>query len=379
MTIIPLVNLIIRIDAGLRDWSGAYTLEPKALRRIIEELRIKLVRTQRSAEMPAEIVADLIASLCRTPYAQLIKPDRQLILHDQVSDRWARIAVAAGAHQAALLDCDMPVDDCTGLEVALSELMTSGSEDLLRHWVQTHLVPLSVPRVKAYVVSALTGLSDDEHAHVKYVCEVVAGLLDRHGIDVHLPTDHTDPHADGDIPPEMVHRIDYSAVLASDLVVMIADHPTSGGGKELVWAERNRCKILVLSPIGARVSRLVTGSSSDLREVVWTDETDLIEQLSAYLGDEYDQMLAHAEERRVRPPRYSPLMDVLEERYAEIREALVSGKAGLTVSRLDELLLSADHLASASVDELLIIADRVGLSMSALCALLDTAEVQGGP
>lgn len=206
--------------------------------------------------------------------------------------------------------------------------------------------PIRAAGVRAYIISALTGLEPDEHDRVVKLSSIIAKSLDRFAITTHEPARHTDPNEQPDLDPSDVHRVDYAAVMNSDLVVVIGDHPSWGGGKELAWADAAGAQVIVLSGAGTRLSRLVTGTTGTLVELPCGDATEVDDVLENYIRSELVNLVAHARWRAGRPAQFEALAGVLEEAIGNTQIP------GLTSSRLEEMLSSPAHLANATLDEI---------------------------
>lgn len=215
--------------------------------------------------------------------------------------------------------------------------------------------PATTPTIRAYIASALTGLSPEEHADLMVKCNVIRDALAEDGIHVHVPMDYTDPLSTGDDPPDRASRIDFSAVIRSDLIVLIANRPSTGAGKELVWAERNGCMTLLVADPGTTPSRLVSGTTARLMEVaVSLAPGDLAAEIKGVVEAHRDLLEAHARERAVRPiGRFGDLLAQMEPLLPDVRAGLARGQVtGLTAERAAEMVSSVDHVATASLVEI---------------------------
>lgn len=231
-------------------------------------------------------------------------------------------------------------------------------------------INLSSDGVTAYVVSALTGLDTPAHEWVVARSGEIASALSEFGIEVHQPCLHTDPETDPDIPPTNVHRTDYEKVITSDLIVAIGDHPSWGGGKELAWADVNMAPVLITVDAEARVSRLVMGSSGVVIEKVISASGSLSAAIREFVVEHADQLRAHAEMRRGRKEVFGPALK-------QMRKSLMRGNAVgplLTDERVKEIVLSEDHFATSSVEQILWAARTSGLPLSGLLDALDESQ-----
>ena len=247
--------------------------------------------------------------------------------------------------------------DGTVAEVEVERwLMYQTGSDPAKAQLTLDFLPAVAPSpIRAYIASALTGLSPEEHADLVAKCEVIRVALAEDGIHVHVPIDHTDPMSTGDDPPNRASRIDFSAVIRSDLIVYIANRPSTGAGKELVWAERNGCMTLLVADPGTTPSRLVSGTTARLREVaVSLAPEDLAVEIRAVVAEHRDLLEAHARERAARSRgRFGDLLTEMEPMLTDVLASLARGQVtGLTAERATEMVFSVDHVATASLVEI---------------------------
>jgi hypothetical protein len=222
--------------------------------------------------------------------------------------------------------------------------------------------------IRAYVASALTGLNDQEHAALVDCSEVIKGILAEDGIHVHCPTDYTDPRDTGHDPPSRAARIDYAAILRSDLIVYVANRPSTGVGKELVWAERNGCVTLLIGDPSSTPSRLVTGTTGRLTEIAASLAPDaLASEIKRAIAENRTVLEAHARERGSRARRYWERLDRFLNVLPQVEESLAGDSTrGLTLARAREIVSSVDHLANASLIEIDAFAEMAGVTAEAL-------------
>ena len=87
--------------------------------------------------------------------------------------------------------------------------------------------------LKAYLASALTGLSTSDREHIFAVSDVVADVCSQLSIDLYEPRKFTDPVEHIEVSAEEVFNRDREVVLGSDLVIHIADFSSTGAGRSL--------------------------------------------------------------------------------------------------------------------------------------------------
>lgn len=221
----------------------------------------------------------------------------------------------------------------------------------------------------AYVACALTHVSSESHCEMERHCDDVKSTLAELGFDTHLPKDYTDPKRDGDLPPGHVNQVDYDAVLASELLVFLGEYPTTGGGKELVWAERNGASVLVLVPPGMHVSRLVTGTTCDLEERIFASDEELKQRIVAFVTPRLPLFRARAAKR-------AEVRSALEPVRASLLATEAIDTEGITSSRRAEILRTPAQLENASIRELLAAFDAPQ-SQELLDALVSIATGSG--
>lgn len=226
----------------------------------------------------------------------------------------------------------------------------------------TQPLNLSLDGVRAYVVSSLTGLDTSAHEWTVARSAEIASVLAEFGIEVHQPCLHTDPETDPDIPPAHVHRTDYEKVITSDLIVAIGDRPSWGGGKELGWADVNMAPVLITVDVETRVSRLVMGSPGFVTEKVISTSDSLPAALREFVVEHADLLRAHAALRRQRQDVFGPALDTLR------KSVYAANDLGplLTDARANEIVLSVDHLATSSIEQIIWAAQKSGLSPAEL-------------
>lgn len=221
----------------------------------------------------------------------------------------------------------------------------------------TQSLNLSLDGVRAYVVSSLTGLDAAAHEWTVGRSGEIASALSEFGIEVHQPCLHTDPETDPDIPPAHVHRTDYEKVITSDLIVAIGDRPSWGGGKELGWADANMAPVLITVDVETRVSRLVMGSPGLVTEKVISASGSLSAAIREFVVEHADLLRAHAELRRERKKAFAPALDLLRQSLGRVNHP----GSLLTEERAREIVLSVDHFAMTSVEQILWVARKCGL------------------
>lgn len=117
----------------------------------------------------------------------------------------------------------------------------------------------SPQRIRAYLASALTGLSREDRDLIFDASDVVAEVCKTQGIDLYEPRKITDPVHHPHIADAEVYRLDRQTVLQSDLLFYLAHKPSTGAGQELIFAQDAMIPVVVIAPENSAVSRMVTG------------------------------------------------------------------------------------------------------------------------
>src|SRR5512144_2594160 len=94
---------------------------------------------------------------------------------------------------------------------------------------------------------------------MKTIYEAIAKACGDMGVDAYVPHLHSDPDKHAHISPGEVYEMDTKQVLASDLLIVEASHPSHGAGGEAVHASLGKKAIVVCSGEAFRVSRYVRG------------------------------------------------------------------------------------------------------------------------
>lgn len=94
----------------------------------------------------------------------------------------------------------------------------------------------------------------------------------------------TDPILNPDVPSHDVYQRDINELDASDIMIAYIGEPTTGTGIEIEHAHVTRKPVVILYEKGAHISRMLRGCPAIVKEIVFTSESDVLEQLSAYLS-----------------------------------------------------------------------------------------------
>lgn len=220
-------------------------------------------------------------------------------------------------------------------------------------------------RLTAYLASALSGLDDTQRQLIFNLSDTVSVSCARYGIELYEPRKITDPVHHPDVPDAEVWALDKERVLASDLVIHLAHHPSTGAGEELAYAESNLVPIMLISHSGTRVSRMVTGIPAIKIHLRYTEPEELREELDRRLAE----IRPLLEQRRL---ALGKDQNVVGEKVRQLRESLgltreeVATAAGIDACELQRLEESADRVANWSLTKLRVIATVLRTTVSDL-------------
>ena len=221
--------------------------------------------------------------------------------------------------------------------------------DVLLH--QREAAPLEL---KAYLASALTGLSPVDREHIFAVSDVVAEVCRQLNIELYEPRNFTDPVQHTDVSAEEVFSRDREVVLGSDLVIHIADFSSTGAGEELEFAQNALIPIVLLSRGDSVVSRMVLGIPA-MKLVI---DYDTLEELQAELNRRLTEVRPILEERKLAFSEFDRnivgnKVRLLREEARISRETLANSSPNpLTTERLRVIEESTDRVANPSLVEL---------------------------
>lgn len=91
---------------------------------------------------------------------------------------------------------------------------------------------MSESNLRAYLATALTGLSQDERRELFADSDFVAQACRNCGISLYQPREHTDPLMHADRPAREVYLTDRERVATSDLIIALCSQPSFGVGAE---------------------------------------------------------------------------------------------------------------------------------------------------
>jgi transcriptional regulator with XRE-family HTH domain len=139
-------------------------------------------------------------------------------------------------------------------------------------------------RLRAYLASALTGLSEDQRKMVFAIQDLVHEVCKEHNVELYQPRLASDPLKHTTLSAPDVFNLDKQQVLRSDLLICMTHEPSFGAGIELEFARNALLPTILLHPAGQTVSRMVLGIPNLLVKVGYQDLNDLRERLADEIG-----------------------------------------------------------------------------------------------
>lgn len=231
------------------------------------------------------------------------------------------------------------------------------------------LVPAAPRRslpLKAYLATALSGLSEEQRDTVARQISVIKEVCEGELIEPYFPGDHTDPVNQPHIPAGQVFQTDRDQVKQSDLLIWLGPTPSLGVGQELDIAYHALVPILILSPDGATVSRMVLGIPSLKVELSFADEGDLEDKLQRTLLD----IRPRLEARKMAFADFD--VNIVGEKIRQLRRRQkltrdqVAEATGIEVEALISLEESTDRVADPSLVQLRMLASVLNTTVGDL-------------
>ena len=139
--------------------------------------------------------------------------------------------------------------------------------------------------LSAYFASALTGLNSEQRENLFAVSDIVESVCDDLEIELYQPRKVTDPVNHPDVTSEDVFNLDKERVLKSDLLIHIADYPSTGAGEELDIALGALIPIVLIAHGDTRMSRMVSGIPALKLTVTYRNHNDLRHELRERLTE----------------------------------------------------------------------------------------------
>jgi len=167
--------------------------------------------------------------------------------------------------------------------------------------------------LRAYLASALTGLSDEQRTVVFDISDRINQICLEADIEPYEPRKKTDPVHNPEVSDAEVFKMDHDRVVASDLVIHLCHFPSTGAGEELAFAYSSLIPIVLLAPNAQRVSRMITGIPSFKLEVKYLRPEDL----NVLLAKRLLEIRPYLEERRL--AREQDEIDLVGARIRDLR------------------------------------------------------------
>jgi len=225
--------------------------------------------------------------------------------------------------------------------------------DFIYNLPETHRLTL-----KAYLATALTGLDEEGRSRVFEVSDLVSSVCKELDIELYEPRTATDPREHPDVTAEDVYRKDHDQVLSSDLVIHIADFPSTGAGEELDFAATALMPILLVAQGKSKVSRMVRGIPALKVSLEYAD----LDELRVRLRYELELLRPVMEERKLAFSDYDrnligSRVRLRREELELTRDEIVTHSNGLiTTDRLTHIEENTDRLSNPSLVELRVLA-----------------------
>jgi len=94
---------------------------------------------------------------------------------------------------------------------------------------------------------SLTGLRPEEREATLGFYERIAAVASKHGVDLYLPHQHSDPVQDKDLPPAAVDRMDRMRVAEAHLLIAEVSQPSAGVGIELEMSRAYGTNVILVA------------------------------------------------------------------------------------------------------------------------------------
>ncbi len=208
--------------------------------------------------------------------------------------------------------------------------------------------------LQAYLASALTGLGDEQRREVEHLSSIVGDVCRRHNIHLYEPIKSgTDPERYPELPATHVFAVNRRQVLSSDLLIVLANFPSFGGGEELEFARAALMPIVVIHHVNVRLSRMLIGLPAVIARVSYKTDDSLRKHLHKLLP-EIEPVAAERRRLLSRYEAYSLGEHIRTRREARglTREDIALRVPGLTAEALRQIEEEADHVANPSLIQL---------------------------
>lgn len=129
-----------------------------------------------------------------------------------------------------------------------------------------------------YVATALTGLPEDSSEAMAFMSSAIADVAKGYGVYVYQPRRFTDPLLHSSVDPVLVYLTDRRRVSDTDVLFVVVNKPSFGVGQEIEIAASYGRPVILLVRSGVIISRMVTGSFSNIIDTVVYDSPESLER-----------------------------------------------------------------------------------------------------
>lgn len=135
---------------------------------------------------------------------------------------------------------------------------------------------------QVYVSGALTGIANPDG--VKAFYENIGKVCEKLSWQPYVPHLVSDPIKNPTLTPRDVYQLDRQQVSRADLLIAYVGIPSLGVGAEIEIAREYDVPVVLLMEQHVSVSRMIRGNPAVVAELKFTDFSDALNQLSAWLG-----------------------------------------------------------------------------------------------
>jgi hypothetical protein len=149
-------------------------------------------------------------------------------------------------------------------------------------------------RLDAYLATALTGLSEADRIRVFGISDAISNACRQAEIELYEPRKSTDPVHHPNVSDYDVFQLDREKVSTSNLLLYVADFPSTGAGQELIIASNSLVPVVAVANASFRVSRMVTGMPGDFTLLRY----ESVDELESTLATTLRNMRPNLERRK---------------------------------------------------------------------------------
>lgn len=239
----------------------------------------------------------------------------------------------------------------------------SSMEAELSSWVEARLVELgsdaswglAVPQgravddVRGFIVSPITGCDDRRMRELDAEVEGVARAL----ADMGIAAPQARAGASLDRSPVEIDRGDLHLLSHCDLLVLIADAPSTGLGLIAGYAHRHHPIVFVLAPLAGPIPPLLSGMTLPYTLIRAATPGERLQQMIRAVSDRRNQLDVRVEFRAARRRAWTPVWNRVRrqtERVGGVNQLHLPD--WLSRRRVEQILVDAESFAGASVLEL---------------------------